>query len=292
MWLSLITRSCVIHFLLLINIFLLFKLNEFITYVFYGLYIGIKCSKRVDGNNKTSWRMAPYLLKIRRQRVAECLPMKISRKVAPYLQMKKRWGVAVSSDKKKAERWYHIFRWKRQRVAVYLLMEMSRRLASYLQMNERGRVAVCLLMKTSQRETSYLDMKKTRRVALCLLIKWQNYHSMFSDGKKLSNGSFSAGEKGLQSGKEDHSTSAFSINITTRQDTCISSMNKNNSILVQSLQIFQQWKPRFAHEKCWINFSYFLSIFKPLKISDTDKIMKFFMWMLHSFIPAEKKFGG
>ena len=101
MWLSLITRSCVIHFLLLINIFLLFKLNEFITYVFYGLYIGIKCSKRVDGNNKTSWRMAPYLLKIRRQRVAVCLPMKISRKVAPYLQMKKRWGVAVSSDKEK-----------------------------------------------------------------------------------------------------------------------------------------------------------------------------------------------
>ena len=36
-------------------------------------------------------------------------------------------------------------------------------------------------------------------------------------------------------------------------------------------------------------FCWFLKL---LKIPDTDKIIKFFSWMFHSFILAEKKFGG
>ena len=36
-------------------------------------------------------------------------------------------------------------------------------------------------------------------------------------------------------------------------------------------------------------FATFSQFSKALKIPDTDKIIKIFMWMLHSFISAEKK---
>ena len=94
--------------------------------------------------------------------------------------------------------------------------------------------------------TSNLQTKKRQRAAVRLLM--ENAPRCVTDGKKILSSSSSAAEKGLESYKEDHSTSAFSINITTSQD--ISSMNENNSISAQSLQRFQQWKPGLAHEEC------------------------------------------
>ena len=57
----------------------------------------------------------------------------MSRKVASYLEMKKRW-----------------------RVAVFLLTKMSRRVPSYLQRKNRQRVAVCLLLKMSRRVAHHI----------------------------------------------------------------------------------------------------------------------------------------
>ena len=119
------------------------------------------------------WKWAKgwyHIFRWKRDAVAVHLLMKIGWRVASYVQIKKKWRLAVycwwnglkgdiiSSDEKGREwkyvcwwKWtkglYHIFRRKRDGVAVHLLMKTSRRVSSYLQMKKRQRVAVSLLIK-------------------------------------------------------------------------------------------------------------------------------------------------